>query len=150
VSNRFTKFGEQAIRFDLDPPYSGYVFLHSPIEVKMLRALVGRAYEWDGVMFRKGLATIQPAKKITYDYEVDFLVSHATVEWLEGLRGIVVECDGAAYHSTEQQRRNDNVRDEALKRAGFYSMHFTGSEICRSAHSCARTVWAKWTDIFIR
>lgn len=65
------------------------------------------------------------------DYRVDFLCCvHANAPY----RGIVVECDGHAFHEkTKDQVARDKARDRALQREGFKVFRFSGSEIWRNA-----------------
>jgi len=39
---------------------------------------------------------------------------------------LIIECDGAAYHSTSEQKYKDSVRDEDLKREGYKILHLLG------------------------
>jgi very-short-patch-repair endonuclease len=69
-------------------------------------------------------------------YCVDFLILH--IEGLEGLGGVVVECDGHAFHDrTKEQAAHDKARDRFLQERGYKVLRFTGSEICRNAVGCA-------------
>jgi hypothetical protein len=45
-------------------------------------------------------------------------------------RKIVIECDGYDYHSSPNQKREDDIRTRALKRAGWKDvLRYSGSEI---------------------
>ena len=49
---------------------------------------------------------------------------------------LVVECDGRQWHDPDR----DRVRDAALRRMGWETLHFTGSEIVMDAASCVARV----------
>lgn len=67
-------------------------------------------------------------------YRVDILIE------IDG-RKLVVECDGAAYHAaTKEQVERDKRRDRFFATHSIAVMRFTGSEINRSARSCASEV----------
>lgn len=47
-------------------------------------------------------------------------------------RRFVIECDGAAYHSSEEQRARDSARDADIKAAGYrFVLRFSGRDIHR-------------------
>jgi very-short-patch-repair endonuclease len=70
------------------------------------------------------------------DYRVDFLVLH--LEGIEGLGGVVIECDGHDYHErTKEQAARDKARDRDLQEQGYKVFRFTGSEIWRDTIGCA-------------
>ena len=50
---------------------------------------------------------------------------------------VFVECDGAEFHSTDEQIANDRRKDEAAKAAGIHLLRFTGSEIQQNSYGCA-------------
>lgn len=55
--------------------------------------------------------------------------------------GIVVECDGHAFHErTKEQAARDRSRDRELQSGGRRVFRFTGSEIYRNAFGCATEV----------
>ena len=68
-------------------------------------------------------------------YRFDFCVR--TVDG----RMVLIECDGAAYHRTRAQLRNDRAKDRYARRlTGRACLRFTGSEIWRDARGCARQI----------
>jgi very-short-patch-repair endonuclease len=72
-------------------------------------------------------------------YRVDILVE------MDG-RKLVVECDGAAYHSaTKEQIERDKRRDRFFAAQDIAVMRFTGAEINRSARACAAEV-GSWLE----
>ena len=72
-------------------------------------------------------------------YRVDFAVRY--ISGLEGAAGLVVECDGHAFHEkTKEQAARDKSRDRFLAAAGYRVMRFTGSEIWADPISCAEQV----------
>ena len=64
-------------------------------------------------------------------YRVDFLALGP-----RGHGGLVVECDGRAFHDPNL----DRVRDSDLKRLGYEVVRFTGSQIFRDPARCASVV----------
>ena len=50
---------------------------------------------------------------------------------------IAVEADGAAYHTSEQDRQRDKKRDWVIRRAGWKIMHFKGSTIYQKSENCS-------------
>ena len=72
------------------------------------------------------------------DFRVDILVEALGV-------CVAVECDGAEFHGSAEQKARDRDRDAALRRAGLIVARFTGREIFRDAPACAdeirRCLW---------
>jgi very-short-patch-repair endonuclease len=64
-------------------------------------------------------------------YFADFLLS------LRGRR-LAVECDGREFHSSDEQRRRDQQRDEFFLRRGIPTLRLTGAQIHENATACAR------------
>lgn len=60
-------------------------------------------------------------------------------------RLLVVECDGKAYHCSEEQVTRDKRRDRYFAARGISVMRFSGSEIHRDPRGCAAEVglWVK-------
>ena len=57
-------------------------------------------------------------------------------------RVLLIECDGHKYHhSTKEQVARDNERDYCLKCAGYYILHFSGSQIYNNPFKCAKDVY---------
>lgn len=54
---------------------------------------------------------------------------------------LLIECDGAAFHSSPEQKEHDQKKDAAAHDRGFLTMRFTGSEIHKSADACAQKVF---------
>lgn len=46
-------------------------------------------------------------------------------------RFVIVECDGAEYHSSPEQQKYDRRRQAALQKTGFRVVRFTGTELYR-------------------
>lgn len=130
----FSAFGEKKIK--------------SPIEARLLAALLWLEVEWAGLP-RLDLTGefaipsdgegslsyyITPQAQIGR-YKADFLI------WFElgdARAGIVVECDGHAFHErTKEQAAHDKKRDRELLTEGYPVARFTGSEIFRDAIGCA-------------
>lgn len=85
---------------------------------------------------------------IISEYRVDFLI------WIgfgEKICGVVVECDGHAFHEkTKEQAARDKRRDREILAAGFAVMRFTGSEIFADSHDCAKQVNGVLSDMWIK
>ena len=88
-------------------------FFKSPIE-----AAVRRVLQLRGVPFREQFR-IGP-------YRADFYLP---------ARRLVIECDGAAWHTRPHQRRYDARRDAYMRRLGYRVVRLTGGEIRRSAEA---------------
>lgn len=103
----------------------------SPIEALFLAAfiptvLIDTAY------------TIHPQFELD-GYRADFLVTFEPVDGLS--RSVVVEYDGHDYHDrTKEQAGRDKRRDRAVAALGYPVLRFTGRELHRDAHACAREV----------
>ena len=70
-------------------------------------------------------------------YRVDFLAIRSATR-------LVIEADGAAYHSAPEEVAYDVQRDAYLKARGYQVMRFTGSQIARAAEQCAGQVAEKF------
>lgn len=46
---------------------------------------------------------------------------------------VVIECDGKEWHSSEEQREKDKIRDKYLNDMGWEVIRLTGSDIYRNA-----------------
>lgn len=72
-------------------------------------------------------------------YRVDFLILYS--KGLSGCGGVVVECDGHAFHErNKEQAAKDKARDRFLQEEGFKVFRFTGSEIWKDPFACADKV----------
>lgn len=86
-------------------------------------------------------------QKVVYthknQYRVDFLVSTyigkddcgKTIEY-ELKNPIVIELDGAEYHSSKKQKNYDYARENNLKLAGYNVVRFTGSQVFNNVFDC--------------
>ena len=52
-----------------------------------------------------------------------------------------IECDGQEYHSSEQQIRHDQRKDEILRDAGIQIFRFSGRDLNRNAAACVKYVF---------
>lgn len=87
----------------------------SPIEWRLYYALKRRGYN------------VKTQVKCGY-YRIDLALSEYR---------IVVECDGKAYHSSPEQKKNDKKRSDFLYRQGWKSvLRFSGSEINKNPDAC--------------
>lgn len=54
---------------------------------------------------------------------------------------VAIECDGHDFHEkTKEQAQKDKTKDRTLKAKGLTVLRFTGTEITRKPHACAREV----------
>lgn len=73
------------------------------------------------------------------EFRVDFL---ALYDCPRRPGGIVVECDGHAFHErTKEQASSDRRRDRELQKYGYHVFRFTGSDVWADAMSCAQQVY---------
>jgi very-short-patch-repair endonuclease len=74
------------------------------------------------------------AQQPILQYRADFLLIGVSPLAAEPLF-VIIECDGAAYHSSREQMRRDIRRQAALRATGFHIVRFTGSEIYSAPES---------------
>lgn len=55
-------------------------------------------------------------------------------------QALLIECDGAEFHSSPEQRTHDARKDAAALERGHLTLRFSGSEIYRRPKECARKV----------
>jgi len=86
-----------------------------------------------GALLRAGLRQIRVQAPFL-GYRCDFMIP--------GRNGccVVVEADGAKFHSSPEAIARDRERDDAMSRRGAIVIRFTGSEIMRNAAACAAKV----------
>lgn len=87
-------------------------------------------------------------------YRVDFyllarlIVSNPKVWGKFKEAKIVIECDGKAFHSREDQKTRDAERDKYLKDNGYEVTRFTGSEIYHHSKFCVDCIIDKaWSSV---
>lgn len=90
----------------------------SPIERILLRAL-------------QDYGLIPTCQYVIGEYRVDFA-------FLEDK--LVVEADGAAWHSKPAQKLRDAKREKFIRERGWRVLRFTGAQIFQDAYYCARQV----------
>jgi hypothetical protein len=116
---------------------------HSPIEELFLANVFGISrsnlnFRWD-IDEEQGRIGCYPEHGVTLyaqrrvaGYRVDFSFER------DG-RSICVELDGHDFHErTKVQAQRDKSRDRAILAAGAAVARFTGSEVWRNTHSCAK------------
>lgn len=89
------------------------------------------------------------------NYRVDFLIKRiiTDVEYIQVIEGtdltiikevgIIVECDGEDYHSSEEQLAKDNVRDKKIKNLindEYNIMRFEGKDIWQNPFDVAKKI----------
>lgn len=103
----------------------------SPIEARFAQAL-GALLLCDNahaVHFGEPVVTVEREVPIG-PYRVDFLLTY-------GEHRLVVECDGWEWHErTLEQANRDRERDQALLRAGYPTVRFTGSRVLAAVQEC--------------
>jgi very-short-patch-repair endonuclease len=82
--------------------------------------------------------TIEPQAKVLR-YRADFLVRAKLKADSDPIK-IIVECDGAEFHGTVEQRKRDFARQSELEAAGYFVMRFSGSQIHADPRLCADLV----------
>ena len=110
--------------------------ISSPIEQIFL-------LEWKFAGLDKKLnVLLSPHEPIPTDvasYTVDFFIVPEDTA-LENVK-IAIELDGHEFHEkTQQQVRNDKVRERAIVQQGVTVLRFSGSEIVRNARGCVEEV----------
>jgi very-short-patch-repair endonuclease len=80
----------------------------------------------------------RPIKANERTYRVDILIEDIEDPYFPT---VVIECDGHDFHEkTKEQVRKDKQRDRDLQIQGYRVIRFTGSEIFKNAHGCAKEV----------
>jgi very-short-patch-repair endonuclease len=100
----------------------------SPIEVQ-LGAALRMAFDRSGLNI-----TLVPQFAWSF-YRTDWAV-------FKGAKVLLIECDGADFHSSDKQRDHDARKDAAAELAGYRTIRFTGSQIHRHVDDCAKLVLA--------
>jgi len=94
-------------------------------EMTYIEQRMADALDVKGLCFR--------AQALTGRYHVDFLVEKNGVQ-------VVVECDGIAYHSSDEAKRTDRKRDSYLQSRGYRVLRFTGGEINSRVNRCVEQI----------
>lgn len=124
----------------------------SPIEELMLVALgfmVIRGHEGFPVIHDLTSGEPWPKKHIVIvpqfafaRYRLDFLVT-------VGKQWLAIECDGADYHTSPDQRTRDRLRDDYLRDLGIPTIRYSGAWLKRNGAKIADEVAAviqEWKD----
>lgn len=98
----------------------------SPIEKMLVGSLLGWIEYHGASAAVKTQAPIGP-------FRADILVED------QG-RSLIVECDGAAYHSSRESVERDRRRDRYCVLNGISVMRFSGNEINRDPRGCAAEI----------
>lgn len=116
----------------------------SPIEVQLGAATI--------TFFERAGVRLQLCKSFSYDnapigllFVPQFRWGRYRSDWAildaRSHGALLVECDGAAWHSSEAQKAHDAKKDLAALDMGFVTLRFTGSQIFRDADGCAQKVY---------
>lgn len=54
---------------------------------------------------------------------------------------LLIECDGAEFHSSPEQRDHDKRKDAAARDRGWLTLRFRGKDIFKDADQCAQKVY---------
>lgn len=92
----------------------------SPIEEQLMEGLIEKGHE----VFCQEQCGI---------YRIDLTLHNRN-------RKIAIECDGEAYHSSEEQLAHDRKKDAFLKKNNWIVLRFSGSEIYRDRERCIQMV----------
>lgn len=116
-------------------------YCESPIEEDFAVAFLHLMHGFGrNVVFRPNLSPIDPldcdvllgAQFRLRRFRYDFVIGQPD-------RGVVlVECDGAAWHSAPEQVANDKRKDEAAREEGYALIRFSGKDLRCQADACAR------------
>src|SRR6266446_2635299 len=93
--------------------------VQSPIELTLLKALKKTLSERFKILLQERIL----------NYFADFVIE----DKMGLIQPLVIEADGAAYHTSEEHKRNDLIRENNIKTFGYDVVRFTGSEIQRNA-----------------
>lgn len=75
------------------------------------------------------------------DFRCDFAVAGRWNSYGLHVRGCIVECDGAEWHSSTEQTERDSFRQRTIEnRLKVRVLRFSGSEIFRDPNGCAARV----------
>jgi DNA helicase-2/ATP-dependent DNA helicase PcrA len=94
-------------------------------EMTYIEQRMAEALDAKGLCFR--------AQALIGQYHVDFLVEKNGAQ-------VVVECDGKAYHSSDEAKRMDRKRDSYLESRGYPVRRFTGGEINSRVNRCVEQI----------
>lgn len=100
------------------PNKNKFKFTDSPIEDVLKWELQARNIKFE-------------TRKSIGQYRVDFFFPEAN---------LIVEANGAEYHSTKEQRERDFKRQQTLMKKGYMVLRFTGSEIYKDPIHCVNHI----------
>ena len=121
-------------------------FCESPIEIRFGSRLSESLRQMADVILNMGYAILPQNSDFSFPrqflvlhpqfclgkFRYDFAIHISTEEMPESL----IECDGKAFHSTPEQRKNDNRKDDLAAEIGIKLFRFSGSEIYRQVDWC--------------
>lgn len=85
------------------------------------------------------LAELKPPFRIEPQYWFgNFRIDFAIIR--DGWPCLFIECDGKAFHSSDEQVLNDLAKNRAAAIAGIPLLRLTGSEIFRQPEQCVRQI----------
>lgn len=118
--------------FDLCDSPIEQQFCLALFQVRCVRALYGNHTKQDLQGAEPGTILVYAQQPIK-PFRVDFLLVGIEAHQAEP-RFLIVECDGAEYHSTRDSRVHDAARQRALIATGFRIVRHTGAAIYANPH----------------
>lgn len=120
----------------------------SPIE-EILGAFILTVFREEGAALKlcrvADLRTIGPSLVLVPQYKWHFYRSDwAILRPAYEETALLVECDGAEFHSKPEDVDRDRRKDAAALDYGHITMRFPGSRIYRDPRGCARSVFETW------
>lgn len=108
--------------------YSGKVMqAESPIEELLVGSIMGWLDHHSATF-----AVVETQAEIG-PFRADILIT-------DGERRLIIECDGAAYHTSEAHVERDKRRDRYFAARGIAVMRFSGKEIHADPRGCAAEI----------
>lgn len=115
---------------DAAPRYVGHgLGTESVIENKLVGAVVAWIHHHDAIAVVKTQVPVGA-------YRADVIIEARG-------RLLAVECDGAAFHTSDDAVAHDRRRDRYFATQDIFVMRFTGSEIARDPRQCAAQI-GRW------
>ncbi|WP_052807261.1 endonuclease domain-containing protein [Risungbinella massiliensis] len=68
-------------------------------------------------------------KQAGYNVHAQYQIAGYAVDLVLKKERIAIECDGANYHSSPDQKRNDRKKTRVLRKYGWKVLRFTGRQI---------------------
>lgn len=79
-------------------------------------------------------------KQAGYTVHTQYLIAGYIVDLVLKRERIAIECDGAQYHSSPDQKRNDQKKSWVLSKAGWKVLRFSGRQINQNMNRVLESV----------